>query len=345
MQFTTDFNLAERTINAVANARNINNGNVVVDFNAYLQQSRYAAFTLDLSNATLMEVIEHIIVIKEKVYPKYRKQLSCLIKHLEAIQNDFNCVLMPHQITDIFWYNFIPYLLNKGILLSSIKTLASQLRAVLTWASKYNARVSPTFDFMKIPDYKRQQVALTPDEVSRIYHFDINTIPRRKQYIRHMETIKDMFVLSCNLGQRYSDMIRIDKSCFDRNIFSIVQQKTGNKAVVDINKFSIDKNTTYAILEKYNWNSPTRMDISSYNKYLKYFLDYVGLNDIVKQENKVGGEIETILIPKRKLICSHTGRRTFITNNIVRNIPIAEIMRASGHKNYTSFQKYICYND
>lgn len=341
MSYNTEFITNNQIISSIKG----NKPNVNVDFNTYLQNSRYATFTLDLSNCTLMEVIEEIIVVKEKVFPKYRKQLSCLIKHLEALQQDFNCILYPHQITDIFWYNFIPYLLNKGILLSSIKTLASQLRAVLTWASKYNAKVSPTFDFMRIPDYKRQQVALTPDEVSRIYHFDINTIPRRPQYLRHIEVIKDMFVLSCNLGQRYSDMVRIDKTCFDRNIFSIVQQKTGNKAVVDINKFSIDKNTTYAILEKYNWNSPTRMDISSYNKYLKYFLEYVGLNDIVKQENKVGGEIETILIPKRKLICSHTGRRTFITNNIVRNIPIAEIMRASGHKNYTSFQKYICYND
>lgn len=56
-----------------------------------------------------------------------------------------------------------------------------------------------------------------------------------------------MFV-SCNLGQRFSDMIRIDKSCFDRNIFTIFQQKTGNKARVDIDKMSIDKKTTYYIL-------------------------------------------------------------------------------------------------
>ena len=316
-----------------------------VDFNSYLQNTRHAAFTLDLSNATLMEVIEEIIIVKEKVYPKYRKQVSCLINHLNAIQNDFNCILMPHQITDIFWYNFIPYLLNKGILLSSIKTLASQLRGILTWASKYNAKVSPTFDFMTIPDYKSQQIALTPDDVSRIYHFNIDAIPKRSQYIRHLHTVRDMFVLSCNLGQRFSDMIRIDKTCFDRNIFTIVQQKTGNKAVVDINKFCIDKTMVYNILEKYNYNAPLTGDISSYNKYLKQLMTYVGFDEIIKQENKVGGEIETKLIPKKKLICSHTGRRTFITVNILRNIPIQEIMRASGHKNYTSFQKYICYND
>lgn len=85
-----------------------------------------------------------------------------------------------------------------------------------------------------------------------------------------------MFVLSCNLGQRFSDMIRIDKSCFDRNIFSILQQKTGTSVRVDIERMSLDRNTTYEILEKYNYKSPLSTDISCYDRYLKQLLMQFG---------------------------------------------------------------------
>lgn len=161
----------------------------------------------------------------------------------------------------------------------------------------------------------------------------------------HMEKIRDMFVLSCNLGQRYSDMVRIDKKSFEFNRFSIVQQKTGTKAIVDIDKFCVDRKMVYQILEKYNYKAPFTGDISSYNKYLKYLMKHIGITEEIKRETKVNGMIQTEYIPKHKLIGSHTGRRTFITINLLRGIPLHEIMRASGHTSYSSFQKYWCYYD
>ena len=160
-----------------------------------------------------------------------------------------------------------------------------------------------------------------------------------------MERIRDMFVLSCNLGQRYSDMIRIDKASFDFNKFTIVQQKTSTKAIVDIDKFCVDRKMVYQILEKYNYEAPFKGDISSYNKYLKYLMLHVGLTEEIKRESKINGFIHTEYIPKYKLIGSHTGRRTFVTINLLRGIPLHEIMRASGHTSYSSFQKYWCYYD
>ena len=140
-------------------------------------------------------------------------------------------------------------------------------------------------------------------------------------------------------------MVRIDKYSFDRNIFTIVQQKTGTKAVVDIDKFCVDKRMVYQILEKYNYTAPLTTDISAYNKYLKYLMEHVGLTDPIKRVTKINGMIKAEYISKHKLIGSHTGRRTFVTINLLRGIPLHEIMRASGHTSYSSFQKYWCYYD
>jgi integrase len=154
-----------------------------------------------------------------------------------------------------------------------------------------------------------------------------------------------MFVLSCNLGQRFSDMVRIDRSCFDRNIFTILQQKTGAYARVDIERMSMDRKTTYEILEKYDYRPPLATEVTGYDRHLKELLQYIGFNELVKQETKVNGQVEVKYEPKWRLIGSHTARRTFATNNILRGLKTSEIRRATGHKSESSFEKYICYFD
>ena len=74
-------------------------------------------------------------------------------------------------------------------------------------------------------------------------------------------------------------------------------------------------------------------------------MKYVGITEEIKRETKINGLIHTEYIPKYKLIGSHTARRTFVTINVLRGIPLHEIMRASGHTSYSSFQRYLCYYD
>lgn len=314
------------------------------DFLNYLSNPRQSLI-VDLSKSSLIQCIESMINVKNKMSPRYGKHFSSLLHNLRKIEKEFSCELMPSHVTDIFWCNFIPYLINEGIALSTVKTVCSQLKTTIEWSARHKAEISDTYDMLKIPPYCHQQIALTPDEVSHIYHFDISTISKRKQYLRHMEKVRDMFVLSCNLGQRFSDMVRIDRNCFDRNIFTILQQKTGTSVRVDIERMSIDRNTTYSILEKYGYKSPITTDISCYDKYVKQMLRYIGkeFNKEIKRETKINGEVEVEFIPKWKLVGSHTSRRTFITNNVLRGFPSLEIMRASGHKSFSSFEKYLCY--
>ena len=314
-------------------------------FASYLSRSKANIFTLDLSNSSALDIIHTFIRMKSKMSPNYAKSYSSLIFHLNGLESHFDCTILPKQITDVFWYNFIPFLLNKGLALSSVKKVCSQLRTALDWGAKYGAKLAPTFDLVDIPPYCRKQIALTPDEVSHIYHFDLSSIKRRPQHIKKLERVRDMFVLSCNLGQRFSDMVRIDKTCFDRNIFTILQQKTGNSARVDIDRMSLDRNTTYKILEKYDYKSPITSDISCYDRYLKELLQYIGFKELIKRETKINGHVEVQYEPKWKIIGSHTARRTFTTNNVLRGMKTSEIRRATGHKSESSFEKYICYFD
>jgi hypothetical protein len=115
---------------------------------------------------------------------------------------------------------------------------------------KYNATVSPTYTDVVIPRVTIQEIALTADEVSRIAYFDVDLFyaNRRADFRERMKRIRDMFVLGCSLGQRHSDLVRTEPSCFDRNIYRITQQKTGNLAVVNIDQ-CIGSDTLHVVSE------------------------------------------------------------------------------------------------
>lgn len=80
---------------------------------------------LGLSNATVLEIIDEYTNLKSKLSPSFKKNYSSLIYNINLLENIFNIKLMSIQITDIFWYNFFSFLVNKNISLSTIKTLCS----------------------------------------------------------------------------------------------------------------------------------------------------------------------------------------------------------------------------
>lgn len=313
------------------------------DFRLYLEQSLRNPFAIDLANANLKTVIQSYIQVKKNVNPKYGKSLSSLLYNIVAIEKMYNVTLFPVQVTDIFWTMFCGVLQQRGLKNSTIATLANQLRAILRWGQRYNAKLSPSFDVLRIPPCRTHEIALSADDVSRIYHFDVQLFyrNRRPQFRKRMEQVRDMFALGCNLYQRHSDLVRIDKSCFQRNIFQITQQKTGNVARVNIDTDCIDSKTVYAILEKYNYEAPYKGDISNLNHYLKVLMKDIGFTEEIRIEDKILGKVVVSYTPKWQLVSSHTCRRTAITLAILRGDSIHEVKKRSGHSGLNMVEKYI----
>lgn len=315
-----------------------------MEFRDYLERSLRDPFTLDLSGLSLMEVINACKRTKAKMHPNYANTLRCLEHNLGVLQEKYKIVLQPVQVTDIFWTYFIDFCTRRCLRKSTILTLVNQLRAVLNWASKYNARVSPTYGDVRIGNPVNHEIALTADEVSRITYFDVDGFykDKRRDYRDKMKRVRDMFVLSCNLFQRHSDMVRISPDCFDRNIFKIVQQKTGNIAIVDIDKFAVEPKTTYRILERYGYVAPYTSDIGNYNRHLHELVRDVGLDDMVRiEERAADGRMWSESLPKWALVSSHTARRTAITINVRRGKNVHDLRRCSGHSDLRIFDNYV----
>jgi hypothetical protein len=63
-------------------------------FANYLNQTKEQAFVLDLSNASLLEIIDELIAMKSKMSPRYGRGFTCLINNLRLLEKQFNCVLV-----------------------------------------------------------------------------------------------------------------------------------------------------------------------------------------------------------------------------------------------------------
>lgn len=314
------------------------------DFREYLERSLRDPFTIDLSGLSLMEVINACVRARSKMHPGYGGQVGCLRYNLGILEDQFRMKLQTVQVTDIFWGYFIDFCTRRGLRKSSIHTMCNQLRSVLNWAVKYNAKVSPTYKDFDAPKCRTVEIALTADEVSRVSYFDVDAFyrGRRADYRETMRRVRDMFVLSCNLYQRHSDMVRIGPDCFERNMFRITQQKTGALAVVDIDRFAIEPKTTYRILDAYGHLAPYTADIGNYNGKLHELMKDVGLNDPVRiEERDASGRLVVESVPKWKLVSSHTARRTAITVNVMRGKNVHDLRKCSGHSDLRIFDDYI----
>ena len=80
---------------------------------------------------------------------------------------------------------------------------------------------------------------------------------------------------------------------------------------------------------KYNGN---------WKEYKKHY------SSLVQRQVKVQGKIIDKSDYKCNLITSHTARRTFININIRRHKTSVEIRRATGHRTYFGYSKYLCYD-
>lgn len=323
-------------------------------FEAFLNKP-VSKFSIDLSGSNVKNVLLQYELFNRRNHPNYTT--SAVRNAISNLEKNFNVEVVPLQIDEDFYSYFFAYMCQQGLKPSSIANYCNILRAALKWGTRHNLQVSPTFDQFKIPSYEKTKVALTPDEVSIIAHFDIKsafpTAPggKKSKAIR-IETlcrVRDQFILQCNLGQRYSDISRFNPSNFnqDRTKYICVQQKTGNKAVVDINKFAFDKRVVHDLLVKYDYSAPYPHHISNFNKYLREILQRIHgcFDDVIKTENKIRGTIVEEETPKWKAIASYTARRSFATYNINRGFTEIAVRRCTGHKDSRSFCKYVIFGD
>lgn len=234
--------------------------------------------------------------------------------------------------------NLVEFFRNKcNMLNSSIGKQLGYLKWFLKWATNkgYNTNMAYAAFSPKLKNTQAKVIFLTDEELDKIKTLDL---PETKQYL---ERIRDVLIFCCYTGLRYSDVANLRRSDVKENHIEVTTVKTADSLVIELNRHS------RAILEKYK-------DVAFKDDKVLPVISNQKMNDYIKELGKLAGidtkiritqykghdRIDTIY-PKYELLCTHTGRKTFICKALSLGIPPNVVMKWTGHSDYKAMKPYI----
>ena len=175
------------------------------------------------------------------------------------------------------------------------------------------------------------KIALTEDEIYLLHNYHCET--------EKDEQIRDLFLLECTTGQRFSDVNKVTNNIIHkdgRTYINLVQDK--NKAPIQVD---ILFEMALEIVQKYDYKLP---NIS--NKLLNERIKIIAQKAGIKGSEELffdhidKSKAYTITRERYECVCSHTGRNTFVTMLSLRGWHYHEIGRYTGHKKIETIQHY-----
>jgi integrase len=288
-----------------------------------LEQINYHSFDL-------VQFIDHIVNTSTNLRNSTKKNYKVVKKNVEDYQKKFKGTITP-QNADIDFYNsFVKFLTSAGLSKNTIGTRIKIIKAVLNYA---NERIDNVCQ-----DYKKESFAKPSEETESVYltQDELNSISNLKYLPPYLEKVRDMFIIGCDTGLRFSDLSRLTKDNINSdNTISIKTQKTGKVVVIPMTP------RVKTIFEKYNYVLPDSISNQKYNEYLKDIARRSNLKESISITKTIKGMLVTRTVEKWELVTSHTARRSFATNAFLADVPAIAIMKITGHKTESAFMKYI----
>ncbi len=229
-----------------------------------------------------------------------------------------------------FYNNFTELLRDKGLQTNTVGKKIQTLKIFLNSATEdginvYNKYKSRKF---RVISEEVENIYLDVTELEQFYKFDL-------KYKPSLERVRDLFIVACWTGLRFSDLHQIAPERINNGILTLKQTKTGDSVWIPLYPI------VQVILDKYNGKLPKPISNQKYNDYLKEAAKMAKLKaPFIKTIYKKGKKLEK-MHEKHELITSHTARRSFCTNAYEMGIPSITIMAISGHKTEQAFLKYI----
>ena len=233
------------------------------------------------------------------------------------------------DVDAIYLENFDVFLENeKGFSKNTIMKYIKTLKRFLNDANEKGISNYKKYKKFTVRFEDSDNIYLTETEINKLYNYDLSHKPS-------LEKVKDLFIVGCWTGLRFSDLRQITQDKIKDDFIEIKQKKTNKEVIIPIHK------TVKELLKKYNGKLPKPISNQKFNKYLKEVAKLAGIDEPFKKTTYYYSKEITKEYKKYEIISSHTARRSFCTNAYEKKIPIVTIMAISGHKTETQFLKYI----
>ena len=293
------------------------------------------------SKLTFFQIYDQFLHQKEhveRVSTGTMKQYRSFKERLIAFEKERKKKIALQNIDMKFHHDFLDYLeLQLTLRANTAGNQVKHLKAFMQFAHDNDHIVKEDYKKFDKPRNEATVVALSESEFEqfRQYKFESKSLDR----------VRDAFIFSCVTGLRFSDYQNISKDNIvletingeDREFIKKYSQKTKEPILIPITSHS------KKILEKYSYNLRVLSNQKT-NEYLKKAAKEAGLTSpreilVYKARKKT-----IVTKPLCDIISTHSGRKSFATMSLNKNIPLHTIMAVTGHKSLSSFQKYVAYN-
>jgi len=164
------------------------------------------------------------------------------------------------------------------------------------------------------------------DEMKSITEFDDE----------EQELVRDVFLIGCYTGMRFSDYSVFDPASILKNRLSFIQVKTGAKITIPIHPM------VNTILRKYDYNLPPVPANNKFNAIIKKVGEKMpSMHVPFTKQITYKREVVEVVKMKYEYLQTHTARRSFCSNEYLKGTEPLVIMAISGHKSHKSFMRYI----
>ena len=298
---------------------------------------------------TFLKFVDDLVTTsnrKGNTLKQWKQTLSKLHEFKQATQSevDFDTINMD------FYNRFIQYLNKKGYT-KIIKrngqpdsitrknyaknTIGGFIKAIKIFMNEaVDRNLTKNLEYrnrnFKVTEEQVEKIYLSQNEILSIYNLDLKEDNR-------LERVRDLFVIACYTGLRFSDLIQVrpDNIINDGTQIRVRTEKTSEIVVIPLHRFVKE------IIAKYKGSLPPVISNQKMNKYIKEIGELVGIDETMNIAITRGGKTERESFSKFDLITTHTARRSFATNAYLMDIPSISIMKITGHTTERSFMKYI----
>lgn len=264
----------------------------------------------------------------KRVTKETLKQYESTRKKLIEYEDYVNSKLTFDKINSDFIDQFVFFLFSiSNCSSNTVGGKVKHIKAFLNWAFSKGITTNNKFKEFKKPTSETTIVTLTQQQLDILFYLDLSGE-------RKLEKARDLFILGCSTGLRFSDYSRINPANIKGDFIVISTEKTDTQVRIPLNDYSRQ------ILNRYPNGLPK---ISNVN--LNKFIKDVGIRAKFFEEHEVttykGGVKQKLNKPLYSLLTTHCARRTFATQSLARGMQMFDTMRVTGHKDVRSFMKYV----
>lgn len=299
----------------------------------------------ETKNAKAKDVLSHLeefIALKEKDYTfNSIKDYRTLKSHLKAFKDDTKYSLRLSNINNVFFSKFSQYLFEKrvirkgkdgkedkkGLMTNTVAKQFKVFRVFMNWLTNSGFNDNLAYRRFKIREIDTEIYYLTKDELDKLNNHTFKN--------KTLENVKNLFILQCTTGLRYSDIQNLKPENIDGDNIKFRTIKTKDPLIIPLNKYSRE------VLAKYPDVKLPSMSNQKANDYLKTIGEEAGLDRPISVSHYYGKERINKTCALYEKLSTHVGRKTFVTLSLEFGLRPEVIMKLTGHKDYKTMKKYI----